>query len=75
MKDKISKTIDFRRWTIFDGQWSVVYSLPLKQTPLCPLGREGSLVVPPKLNALLKQNSLCDYREDKPASLFSLLVG
>src|SRR6266487_3567416 len=31
----------------------------LKQNPLCPLGREGSLVVPPKLTPT-KQKSLCD---------------
>ena len=41
MKDEISKTIDFRRWTIFDGQWSVVHRLHLKQIPLLSVGTRG----------------------------------
>ena len=36
------------------------------------MGREGSLVVPPKLTHCLIKNSLCDATGRKPASLFQV---
>ena len=44
----------------------------LKQNPLRPLGREGTLVVPPRLTHALNKNPCCDATgRKKPASLFS----